>query len=82
MLGVLGKCYCQLVPHSSSGVAISHAVLFMMVRAGTAYGHLFHAAGQFCENQLKACSPNASIRRMYRHFFFSKKSTAVMCGLG
>jgi len=46
----------------------------MMVRADTAYGHLFHAAGQFCENQLKACSLNASIRRAYRHLFsFQKK---------
>jgi len=28
--------------------------LFMTVRAGMAYRHVFHAADEFCENQLKA----------------------------
>ena len=28
--------------------------LFMTVRAGMAYRHVFHAAEKFCENQLKA----------------------------
>ena len=46
----------------------------MTVRAGTAYRRLFHAAGKFCENQLKACSLRASIRHVYRHLFVSKKA--------
>ena len=33
------------------------------IATGSMYRHLFHDAGKFCENQLKACRLSASIRR-------------------
>jgi len=38
------------------------------------YWHLFHAADIFCENQLKACSLNASVSHACWHIFVSKSA--------
>jgi len=47
--------------------------LFVTVHANMMYRHLFHAADIFCENQLKACSLNASVSHACWHIFVSKK---------
>jgi len=36
-------------------------MLFVTIRAGTAYRHLFHAADKLSENRVKACSLSARI---------------------
>jgi len=36
------------------------------VHIGTVYRHVFHAAGKFCENELKACD----LSDVYQHLFF------------
>ena len=69
----MGPCFIKLklilVPFATFQL---WTVLFVSVRTGTAYRYLFHSAGKFCENQLKACSVGVSIRQAYRHPFSKK----------
>jgi len=55
-------------------------VLFCDARARTAYRHLFQSAGKFCENQLKVCCPNATMRHAYQLASFCFQN-ALLCKL-